>query len=186
MNIPRNKIIVSQSKQAIALVAHDQCKPTLLDWAKSNRKILIKHPLLATGSTGQLLQQKLNLDVTLLQSGPLGGDQQIGAKIVYGEIGLLTFFWDPLESQPHDPDVRALLRLAVLWNIPTACNRATADLIITSNVFQTDLINNEKSNSSLAPQRMANHRLNNARTKIKHAKKKAGKKKPRETRGFLP
>lgn len=125
------RIPMSQRKQ-IALVAHDNKKRDLVDWAKFNRDLLAEHRLYATGTTGALLEQELNLEVTKLQTGPLGGDQQIGGKVSEGEIDFMIFFWDPLEPQPHDPDVKALLRLAVVWNIPIACNRATADFIISS------------------------------------------------------
>jgi methylglyoxal synthase len=103
-----------------------------LEWAKYNRFLLAHHELYATGTTGTALERELDLKVNRLQSGPLGGDQQIGAKIVDNEIDFLIFFWDPLEPQPHDPDVKALLRMAVVWNIPIACNRATADFMISS------------------------------------------------------
>jgi methylglyoxal synthase len=116
----------------IALVAHDEKKHDLLEWALYNKELLKKYELYATGTTGKLLEQELGIEIHKLQSGPLGGDQQIGAMIAAGEVDLLVFFWDPLTPQPHDPDVRALLRIAVVWNVPIACNRASADLMIAS------------------------------------------------------
>jgi methylglyoxal synthase len=125
------KVAMEQDKK-IALVAHDNKKSDLLEWAKYNRTLLAHHILYATGTTGTTLERELDLEVNRLQSGPLGGDQQIGARISENEIDFLIFFWDPLEPQPHDPDVKALLRMAVVWNIPIACNRASADFMISS------------------------------------------------------
>jgi methylglyoxal synthase len=125
-------------KTKIALVAHDHKKKELLEWAMYNRKRMQTCEIFATGTTAQLIEKELDVKVNHLQSGPLGGDQQIGALIAEGKINLLIFFWDPLQPLPHDPDIKALLRLAVLWNIPMACNRTTADYIFTSPLLHGD------------------------------------------------
>ena len=131
------KIAMEHDKK-IALVAHDHKKKDLFEWAKYNKTLLAHHILYATGTTGLTLQRELGLEVKMLQSGPLGGDQQIGARIVDNDIDFLIFFWDPLEPMPHDPDVKALLRMAVVWNIPIACNRASADFMISSPLMDAE------------------------------------------------
>jgi methylglyoxal synthase len=132
----QNTIAMRRNKK-IALVAHDNKKEELFEWAKFNCKLLAEHSLYATGATGQLLKSRLGLNVTHLESGPLGGDQQIGSRISEGQIDFVIFFSDPLEPQPHDADVKALLRIALVWNIPVACNRASADFIISSPLMST-------------------------------------------------
>ena len=126
-----NTILLHKDKK-IALVAHDHLKADLVEWVKFNKVLLSHHTLFATGTTGGLVEKVLEVPVHKFHSGPLGGDQQIGSAIVNGEIDFLIFFWDPLAQAPHDPDVKALLRLAAVWNIPVACNRATADFLISS------------------------------------------------------
>ena len=126
------KIAVIGQRKKIALIAHDHKKPDLLEWVRFNKGTLLQHDLFATGTSGKVVEEELGSKITIFESGPLGGDQQIGSRIAEGLIDFLIFFWDPLESLSHDPDVKALLRMATVWNIPTACNRATADFLISS------------------------------------------------------
>jgi methylglyoxal synthase len=132
------ELISMSTQKRIAMIAHDNKKTALLEWARFNRDVLAGHKLYATGTTGQILASELGLDIQRFVSGPLGGDQQVGSKIVEGGLDFIIFFWDPLEPQPHDVDVKALLRIAVVYNIPTACNRASADFMISSPLMDED------------------------------------------------
>jgi len=134
------KTAIINQKKKIALISHDNKKEDMLQWAKYNLGILQQHELYATGTTGKILSKELGLNINILESGPLGGDLQIGARIADGEIDFLIFFWDPLAPLPHDPDVKALLRIAVVWNIPIACNRSSADFLISSSLMQQDYV----------------------------------------------
>ena len=126
-----------QRRKRIALIAHDNRKDDLLEWARYNRGTLSAHELFATGTTGAVLAKELGLSITRFLSGPLGGDQQVGAGVAEGRIDFVIFFWDPLEPQPHDVDVKALLRIAVVCNVPIACNRSTADFVLSSPLMDT-------------------------------------------------
>ena len=132
------KVRKIEKRKRIALVAHDNKKVDLIEWAEHNKASLARHELIATGTSGKLLEEKLDRPVMKLLSGPLGGDQQIGAMIAEGKIDVLIFFWDPMEAQPHDSDVKALLRVGVAWNILLACDRATADFILTSQLMNEE------------------------------------------------
>ena len=125
-----------EKEKKIALIAHDNKKKDLIEWATYNKEALAKHKLVATGTTGKLIEEALDRKITKVLSGPLGGDQQIGAMIASGDIDMVFFFFDPMEAQPHDSDVKALLRLAVAWNLPMACDRTTADFLVTSPFMQ--------------------------------------------------
>jgi methylglyoxal synthase len=149
-------LIRMNNVKRIALVAHDNMKKALLEWARYNKDLLTQHELYATGSTGTLLSRTLGVEVHCFKSGPLGGDQQIGAKIAEGDIDMVVFFWDPLEPHPHDVDVKALLRIAVVYNIPIACNRASADYVISSQLMHEPYERMVEDFESIQRQQVAN------------------------------
>ncbi|MGB0204374.1 MAG: methylglyoxal synthase [Neptuniibacter sp.] len=132
------KLITIPKQKRIALIAHDNMKLEMLSWCQNNFDIIKKHKLFATGTTGHLLEQELKTPITKLISGPLGGDQQIGALLTEQKIDMIVFFWDPFEPMPHDPDVKALLRVAAAWNVAVACNRTTADFMLSSPLIDTE------------------------------------------------
>jgi methylglyoxal synthase len=148
----------------IALVAHDNCKKDLVEWVEYNWKTLIKHKLIATGTTGRLVEETIakkaggslpaGFSIRRLKSGPLGGDQELGALISEGEVDIMIFFWDPMEPQPHDVDVKALLRITVLYNVPTANNRSTADFLISSSLFDREYDKRTKDYTSYLQRKM--------------------------------
>jgi methylglyoxal synthase len=141
---------MSEVRKTVALVAHDNRKKELVEWVEWNHEAILKHNIICTGTTGRLVEETLlqslepsdkeSLKLVKLKSGPLGGDQQLGSLIVEGKIDMMVFFWDPMQQQAHDVDVKALLRITVLYNIPTACNRATADFLISSALFNNEYI----------------------------------------------
>lgn len=133
----QQKTIMTPERKNVALVAHDNMKPALIEWAEKHKDKLIKHNLMATGTTGNLMQKQLNVPVQSLISGPLGGDQQLGGMIAEGKIDVLIFFWDPFEPMPHDPDIKALLRVAAVWNIPIACSVSSANFLVSSPLFES-------------------------------------------------
>lgn len=134
----QKKIIITPERKNVALVAHDNMKSELIEWAEKHKDKLIKHNLMATGTTGSLMQKQLNVPVQALISGPLGGDQQLGGLIAEGKIDVLIFFWDPFEPMPHDPDIKALLRVAAVWNIPIACSVSSANFLVSSPLFDSE------------------------------------------------
>lgn len=125
-------------KKRIALIAHDNKKKELIEWVNHNKEILGNHELFGTGTTGEMIEEATGLPVNRFKSGPMGGDLQIGSLIAEGKIGVVFFFWDPMQAQPHDPDIKAFLRICVVWNIPIANNRSTADFLITSPLFKKE------------------------------------------------
>jgi methylglyoxal synthase len=137
-NLKTTEIRILAARKRIALIAHDNKKAELIEWAIYNKTVLADHELYGTGTTGRLIEEALDQKVVRLLSGPLGGDQQIGAMIAENRIDVMIFFWDPMQAQPHDPDIKALLRLGVVWNIPFACDRATADFLMTSPLMHSE------------------------------------------------